>query len=141
MHDLWIFPAPRASRWFARLDWYLNWQMCKGVSYAGLHLPEETYRVAETHGHALRVENLDQPPLLVLPGARVPTKKCLVLDDFDAPLETWFGALAAHALSLRARTARIFLPTGRSLAEAEAAWARIHSDLDVSFATDLDTPK
>ena len=141
MHDLWIFPAPRASRWFARLDWYLDWQMCKGLSYGGLHLPEETYRVAEAHGQELNFTPLDQPPLLVLPGSRVPAKKCLVLDDQDAPLETWFAAVAAQAERLKARTARIFLPTGRTLTEAEAAWDRVRAPLEVSFALDLETVK
>ena len=141
MHDLWIFPAPRASRWFARLDWYLNWQMCKGISYAGLHLPDETYRVAEAHGLPLEVEALVSPPLLVLPGPRVPTKKCLVLDPGEADLEAWFRVMIDHARALRARSARVFLPTGRTLAEAESAWSRVSADVDVSFAVDLDTPQ
>jgi hypothetical protein len=141
MHDLWIFPAPRASRWFARQDWYLNWQMSKGLSYAGLHLSEELTRVADRHGIPIPATPGARADLLVLPGSLVPTKKCLVIDDVDESLDTWFSHIAARATELRAETARIFLPTGRSTAEAEAAWARINPSLEAQFEPDLEAAR
>ena len=141
MHDLWIFPAPRASRWFARLDWYLNWQMSKGLSYPGLHLPDDIARVADRHG--LNVEPVAPlgGDLLVLPGSLVPAKKCLVIDDGDRPLAAWFAQVAERADQLRARTLRVFLPAGRTREDAAAAWAGIKPGFEVTFDQDLETPR
>ncbi|NJL25506.1 MAG: hypothetical protein HC902_10270 [Calothrix sp. SM1_5_4] len=51
--DLWVLPSPRYSHWLSRLDWYLNWQICKGLAYGGLHLPAELYRISEEYGVAV----------------------------------------------------------------------------------------
>lgn len=139
MHDLWIFPTPRASRWFARMDWYLNWQMCKGLAYAGLHLPADTLRVAGQHGVPV-TQDVPPGPLLIIPGARVPTKKCLVLDDREEALDGWLARAAEHARRLTAETARVFLPAGASVETAEATWTKLGRPLAFQFEVDPGTP-
>ena len=135
--DLWALPTPRHSRWFTQLDWYLNWQMCKGLAYPGLHLPDETHQVATEYGVALqdRPHN-PQAPLLVAPAGRVPAARCVVIDGAADP-QGWLRAIAQVATSLQASSVRVFLPQGLTPAAAEKMWPSTQHN--VSFTSDLES--
>lgn len=132
--DLWVVPTPRFSRWFTHLDWYFNWQMCKGLAYAGLHLPAETYRVAEEYGVPVR-ERKAGGPLLISCEGKVPARKCLVLDGAGT-LSKWVTEIREAAESLQAKEVRVFLPSGATIKDAEKVWK--NSDINVHFTPDLE---
>lgn len=137
--DLWVLPTPSFSRWFSQLDWYLNWQMCKGMAYGGLHLPSETHRLAEEYGFAVKAEASSkgglQPPLLIAPSGRVPTKRCLVLDGADDP-KSWLATISQHVSQLKSQEIRVFLPKGFNKTSAEKIW-KAH-DCKAHFTEDLE---
>ncbi|MBX3023231.1 MAG: hypothetical protein KF799_16270 [Bdellovibrionales bacterium] len=134
--DLWVIPTPRYSRWFTHLDWYFNWQMCKGLAYGGLHLPAETYRVAEEYGVPVGAHKEGEGALLISCAGKVPAAKCLVLEGADS-LREWLGSARDTAEKLQARDIRVFLPTGVSVKEAEKTWKK--AAFDVHFSTDLES--
>jgi hypothetical protein len=135
--DLWVLPSPRVSRWFTYLDWYLNWQMCKGLAYSGLHLPAETYRVAEEYGVPMSERGADESaPLLIASEGRVPAKKCLVLDS-SGGMKEWLAKIRKVASQLGVTTVRIFLPSGADESEAKKHWK--DNDITAVFHPDLET--
>lgn len=135
--DLWVLPPPRFSRWFSHLDWYFNWQMCKGLAYAGLHLPSETYRVAEEYGVPVADSRGNgEGALLISCAGRAPAGRCLVLDG-AGDLKSWLARIKDVAAGLNARQVRVFLPTGATLKETEKHWKK--SDIEVQFSPDLET--
>lgn len=134
--DLWILPTPRNSRWFTHLDWYLNWQMCKGLAYGGLHLPPETYRVAEEYGVSVTDrDTAGEAPLLLSVEGRIPAYRCLVI-DYDEGLRAWLDQAGRLAKGLQAREVRVFLPTGHRPSEAKKSWKT--TGIDVQFLPDLE---
>lgn len=121
--DLWVFPPPRASRWFSRMDWYLNWQMSKGLSYPGLHLPLEVLTIAESFDGDLpkaRDRKADDP-LLVISLGRLPAGKCVVVEGEDQ-FKPWLKKVFDLALKLNVSSVHVFLPAKVSLDQALKAW-------------------
>ncbi len=137
--DLWALPTPGFSRWFTRLDWYMNWQMSKGLAYGGLHLPAETYRIAEQYDvsvpkAATPSASATLAPLLIDPFGRVPARRCLVVDGAGS-LKVWLGEIAELSQRLQALEIRIFLPKEATLPDAEKAWRNY--SIQAHFTTDL----
>ena len=133
--DLWALPTPDHSRWFARLDWYLNWRMCQGLAYSGLSLSPEIRQVAELH--EVPIATLDKTPgcLLVATNDRLPTPRCMVVSGARSP-ETWLQEIASRAGSLQLSSLSIFLPTHVDHEFALKHWpASPH--LQVHFVPDL----
>lgn len=136
--DLWVLPAPRQSHWFRRLDWYLNWQMCKGLAYSGLHLPSEIYRVAEEHAQPLPRRtsgHKGETPLLVAADGRLPTRMCLVC-PLASSLSEWLANVAEQLNGLKVERVRVFLPEGAKAGEAAKIW-KSKSNHKVEFTMDL----
>lgn len=135
--DLWVIPPPRMSSWFARLDWYLNWQMTRGLAYSGLHLSNELMSLAEHY--EVQVPDLkvpDEPPLLVLSHARVPAKKCLVLNMRPGGLGEWLREAHDIGVKLGAEKLQIFLPAQTKVKDAKGIWAKQFSSRSAEFFAD-----
>lgn len=138
--DLWVLPPPRLSAWFPRVDWYLNWQLSKGLAYSGLNLPSETLHLMEQYETPLpRVPEADaEQPLLVLSHNRLPAAKCVVV-EMASGLKPWLERVHQIALDLGAKNARVFLPSKATLEEAEKVWG--HRPVNASFSTDTEARK
>lgn len=134
--DLWVLPTPNHSNWFSHVDWYLNWQLCKGLAYSGLSLPTQVYRVAEEN--ELQVGSFktdDGSPLLVLSQGRIPASSCVVL-DFEKALKEWVGRAHSVAQKLGAKKVHVFLPVAQSREQAEKLWKSLTDDIQVEFSSD-----
>jgi hypothetical protein len=134
--DLWVLPAPNQSNWFARVDWYLNWQLCKGLAHAGISLPIQIYKLAEENAVKL---DTDRPgsdaPLMVLSLGRVPAEKCVVL-AFGKSLSDWIENLHLMAGRLQVKNVRVFLPIGHTSEQAIKVWNTQPGDIQAKFLTD-----
>lgn len=137
--DLWVLPPPRASAWFARVDWYLNWQLAKGVAYSGLHLPNEVLRLSEDYEVPLPpvVQMESTAPLLVLSHGRLPTGKCVVVDA-KAFGKGWLEQVHEICLNLDAKSVHIFLPAKMDLDEAKKAWSAKFASREARFSADTE---
>lgn len=142
--DLWVLPPPRASTWFARVDWYLNWQLSKGVAYAGLHLPNEVLRLSEEYELTLPAVAPVDPlaPLLVLSQGRLPTSKCMVVEAPSPAGKTfgkpWLEQVHQLSLNLDIHSVHIFLPTKMELAEAREYWNSRFASREARFSADAE---
>jgi hypothetical protein len=137
--DIWFFPPLKHSRWIAQADWYLNWQLCKGLEYTGLHLPKEVLQVAELY----QVEvpgpspRLHGAPLLVSTAGRLPARNVVVLDNPGA-LGEWFKEVERVSQGLKAKKIQVFLPASVSQDMAGKAWKKLDCSIEAQFITDTE---
>jgi hypothetical protein len=138
-HDLWVIPPSAHSQWFARIDWYLNWQMSKGLAFQRQKPPAELLRVLEDAGIAYEPEHAsDGAPLMVASGGKVGSERCVVV-DFGGKLPAWLHSVHGLCKDLQCRRTRVFLPRGSSKAEAETLWTKLTPlDVQLEFSTDED---
>lgn len=134
--DLWVLPPPSHSNWFSHVDWYLNWQLCKGLAHSGLSLPIQIYKLAEENQVKLDSERAaEDSPLMVLSMGRVPAAKCVVL-TFSKQLREWLERLHLMAGRLGVQNVRVFLPIGHTSEQAMKVWNTLPGEIQVQFSTD-----
>jgi hypothetical protein len=138
--DMWVLPPPAQSKWFARIDWYLNWQLCKGLAHERRRPSVELFRIMEEGGIAYT----DTPvtanaPLMVISHGRVPASQCVVIENAKT-LKDWLASARTLMSAMHTRKARIFLPEGASVVQASEIWRSLAvSDIEIEFSTDEDT--
>lgn len=137
--DLWVIPPPLRSSWFAKIDWYLNWQLCKGLAHGTRRAPVEILRVTEEHGLPWYPPPVADPnPLMVLSKGRLPAIRCLVLEPGNS-IKTWLTQVRFLAQQMNLHTLRVYLPTGTTITEANEVWRSFSSsDLNIEFTADED---
>ncbi|MGE0527166.1 MAG: hypothetical protein AB7G93_20685 [Bdellovibrionales bacterium] len=137
--DLWVFPPPRQSKWFARMDWYLNWQMCRGLDYRGLHLPAEVYRVAQEYGVNVPAHPRSPESVLLVRGeGLVPAQACMVVECSNGMRE-WLNKVQYIATDLQAKKILVFLPLNTNPEEARSYWDQLSSsDIAADFVPDVE---
>jgi hypothetical protein len=135
--DLWIVPPMQHSAWFAHLDWYLNWQMCKGLAHKSLALDAQMYRLAEEYDIPVESpHSADKAPLLIACKNLSPADYCLVL-PFKGDLKDWLVEAKTIAFKIKAADVHIFLPIGADVDKAEKAWSKMSGECEVHFTADL----
>lgn len=134
--DLWIIPPTPRSRWFARLDWYLNWQMCKGLAHRSTPPPPDLFRLAEEYG--FKVESRTTAvgaPLIISAKGHLPTKACLVL-PFEDNAKDWLASAKNIASQILAMRARVFLPAGLESEKCQNIWNKVPGTCEAEFMED-----
>ncbi len=136
--DLWVLPLPAHSTWFARVDWYLNWQLCKGLAHEQAKPSLQLFRVLEENGMHFEDQPREKVPLLVFSKGRIPATKCLVL-ECSQTLAEWLRTIHRMASDLKVQSLRVFLPKHFSKSEAQKLWQEreIHS-MEIEFSSDKD---
>src|SRR4051812_13653439 len=80
-YDLWIIPPAAHSQWFARIDWYLNWQMSKGLAFQRQKPSVELFRIIESAGlNYLAEPESPSTPLMIASAGKVGSERCVVID-------------------------------------------------------------
>ncbi len=137
MSDLWFVPPAQHSAWFTRLDWYLNWQMCKGLQHRVAPPAAELFRLAEEYNVKIGNQGLDSDhaPLLVSGQGLIPARACVVL-NFTGELKSWLASAKALAFQMQAEHARIHLPRGAEKAQAVGIWEKLTGHCTAEFIED-----
>lgn len=125
--DLWILPASGQSHWTEKLDWYLNFQICK----ASRHVAPQvggfiTEVLTETEIPALEIKAGRQAPLMIASASLLPNKWVVILpitSNFDA----WVAEIARVWKDLGSPTFRAFLPPGQSAGRLLELWHKHHN--------------
>lgn len=135
--DLWIVPPPSHSAWFARLDWYLNWQMCKGSAYKAMPPAAELFRLLHENGIEMEaIPSNENAPLLISAGRLTPAKQCVVL-PYRTDLKEWLEEAKDIAMKLQVGTAQLFLPADAEVDKAEKIWSKIEGECVAHFTADI----
>jgi hypothetical protein len=136
-YDLWVLPPSAHSRWFARVDWYLNWQMSKGLAHTRMKPSVELFRVMEDAGIPIQPEPDFPPmPLLVSSAGKVAAGRCVVV-DYKNEMQDWLESIHELCSALKSKHARIFLPKGIGTGDAQKLWKKMAPlDMQLEFSTD-----
>jgi hypothetical protein len=136
--DLWIVPPSHHSAWFARLDWYLNWQMCKGLIHKPGTVDAEVYRLAAAYEVPVISPKIGkEAPLLISCRGLSPAGQCLVL-PFSGDLKQWLVEAKTIAFKMKCESVQIFLPAGADADKAEKTWIGLSGECRAEFTNDLE---
>lgn len=134
--DLWIVPPSQHSAWFAQLDWYLNFQMCKGMAHQPAVPDAHVFRLA--HEYGVKVEESPLPagaPLLIACKNLAPAAHCLVL-PFNGDLKNWMVEAKTIAFKMKCESVEVFLPAGVDASKAEKIWTGLNGECRAVFTDD-----
>jgi hypothetical protein len=139
MTELWVLPPPNRSSWFAKIDWYLNWQLCKGLTHEKRRPAVELLRVNEDNEIPwFEPPTFPKAPLLVATRGRIPADGCMVLETGHS-LKAWLTEVRRINEQLRGKSLRVFLPPDYEPKEAADVWrgfSHTTSDCKVEFTAD-----
>ena len=139
--DLWVVPPSNHSAWFARLDWYLNWQMCKGLAHPPFRPGAEVESLANEYDIPIPYAQIADPgPLLISTSGLVPAAKCVVL-PYAGDLGAWLKQTASLASGLGVASVAVFLPLKQTVEAARPVWSACGSNIEVSFIMDQEESK
>ncbi len=119
--ELWLVPSAVQSRWNVKIDWYLNFQICK----AGRHTSKRSadflnYVVSETGLDKVNLNLKDNDTLLISSQNLLPNRWVAVIDNTD--FKSWVNESYKVWHSLNCPTLRVFLPTGQNAGSFNQLW-------------------
>ena len=134
--DLWIVPQLGKSQWSAKLDWYLNFQLCKASRHNSRHIPGFINDVIkETDLEAYYRPVGKTAPLMISSEPLLPNKWVVVI-PWDEDLSAWSKSILEVWSGLQQPSLRVFLPPGQSTGAFQQAWMKIHSAQDFTVVLD-----
>lgn len=134
--DLWIVPDLEKSHWTTRLDWYLNFQLCKSSRHITPNLPSFVTEVLEETELEKRVFPISSnAPLMIASEELLPNKWVVVL-PWNGDLTKWTSSIFDIWQNLKEPSLRVFLPPGQSTGNLQAAWHTHHTFEDFTVVLD-----
>ncbi|MNJ98423.1 hypothetical protein D3C87_161890 [compost metagenome] len=134
--DLWILPALNESLWTSKLDWYLNFQVCKASRHQTPRVDSYVTEVLrETEQGSYHFQRLPNAPLMIASEGLLPNK-WVILVPLKSDLEEWTAEIHNIWSGLKHPTLRVFLPPRQSAGHFQNFWQK-HSDFQ-EFTVVLD---
>ncbi len=125
--DLWIVPDLEKSQWTAKLDWYLNFQVCKSSRHQSPTLPAYVSGVLSETNLAVRTpQEMLSNPLMISSQNLLPNKWVVVL-PWNDDLSAWSACIFEIWSKLKEPSLRVFLPPGQSTGSLQTAWQSHHT--------------
>lgn len=134
--DLWIVPDFPSSRWTAKLDWYLNFQIVRSTRHTSPELRNFLLYVEnETGLEHMQPQILKTSPLMITSEAFLPNKWVVVVPT-DDNFTHWVRQVSAIWENLKHPSLRIFLPTGQNAGSFHKEWQNHHIFEDFTLVLD-----
>lgn len=134
--DLWIVPDLEKSQWTARLDWYLNFQVCKSARHQTQKLPGFINEVLdETEISKISVQSNSTAPLMI-PSEKLLPNKWVVILPWQGDLNTWTAKALEIWRSLKQPSIRVFLPPGQSTGNLQSVFQSENGLSDLTLVLD-----
>lgn len=134
--DLWILPEFPNSRWTAKIDWYLNFQIVRAARHLSPELRNFTlYVQKETGLETYQPPVLKTAPLMINSEAFFPNKWVVVVPAADN-FSHWVRQVSDIWKNLKNPSLRIFLPTGQNAGSLHTEWQNHHTFEDLTLVLD-----
>lgn len=134
--DLWIVPDFANSQWTAKLDWYLNFQICRASRHQSSPIPDYlNYVLEETELKKPAIPVEDQAPLMIATQQLLPNK-WVVLIPWNGNLGEWVQQAFKVWQNLQQPSIRLFLPPGQSSGSLQHAWQAYSNWQDLTVVLD-----
>lgn len=132
--DLWIVPDLEKSQWAAKLDWHLNFQICKSSRHVSKQLPAFLNDV-------LVETELDKKPLrtsgpLMIASSELLPNKWVVIVPWNDNLAAWTSQIFEIWKNLKEPSLRVFLPPGQNAGNLPAEWQSNNNFQDFTVVLD-----
>lgn len=125
--DLWIVPDLEKSQWTAKLDWYLNFQVCKSSRHVSPHLEKYlTDVLRESELNVRTPQKMGTTPLMISSENLLPNKWVVIL-PWNGDLREWSTRIFEVWSKLNEPSLRVFLPPGQSTGSLQTAWQSHHT--------------
>jgi len=134
--DLWIVPDLERSHWTAKLDWYLNFQICKSSRHQTAALPEFVENVMAETEQAPPQLNLNPASSLMIASPDLLPNKWVLVVPWSENMAEWTAAIFKIWSGLQEPTVRVFLPPGQSAGTLQQHWQKHHTFQDFTVVLD-----
>jgi hypothetical protein len=137
-NDLWIIANDKYSKWFNRLDWYLNFNL----AVSELHQPKA---ISTWLLKVVKQCELDPPdqhkipdnsPLLIASENWIPARWVAVHNFEPEQADQWISSIHQTWSQLTKPSFRVFLPIGMTPSQFSGAWGKLESFSDYTLVTD-----
>jgi hypothetical protein len=120
--ELWIVPGFEYCHLTRQIDWYLNFQLGRGLPHRPPPLSKELTDVARKWDFDPPEFKIDpQAPLMIASRDLLPNDKTILI-PYEEPVKTWAQAIYKIWVDLQKPSLRVFLPDGVPPASFEASW-------------------
>ncbi len=134
--DLWILPDVAHSSWSTKIDWYLNFQICRSERHETRALaPKVDHILEETGLERQKVRVNRGGPLLIASHDLLPNRWVAVI-PFSGDLNAWLAQVAKIWEALKSPSYRVFLPPGQSTGQYANLWQKSQKFEDYSLVLD-----
>lgn len=134
--DLWIVPDLEKSPWTAKLDWYLNFQVCRSSRHETLKLSEFiTHVLEETETPKADIPLSNKQPLMIASESLLPSKWVVIM-PWNEDMKSWASQIFKVWKDLNEPSLRIFLPPGQNTGNFQTAWQNHHPVQDFTVVLD-----
>jgi hypothetical protein len=134
--DLWVVPQLGKSQWTSKLDWYLNFQLCKSSRHNSASVPGFLNDVIkETELTKFYRPVAAAAPMMIASETLLPNKWVVVV-PWNDNVSTWTESIFRVWSGLQQPTLRVFLPPGQSTGNFQQAWVKHHSNQDFTVVLD-----
>lgn len=135
--DLWVLPALNESPWTTKLDWYLNFQICKASRHESASVPSylnEVLKETEQKAYVFKKGSAEHAaqPLMISSAPLLPNKWVVLISQ----KENWAQEVHEVWKGLKQPSLRVFLPPGQSAGHFQKEWQK-YSDFQ-EFTVVLD---
>lgn len=120
--QLWVLPLVSNSRWTAKIDWYLNFQISKAQRHISRELPTFVDEVIGQTGLDRAELKYGEDSTLLIPSELLLPNKWVALVPLLTNYSGWVQQVAETWASLESPSLRVFLPPGHSPGDFNELW-------------------
>lgn len=134
--DLWIMPDLEMSPWTAKLDWYLNFQICKASRHQTKETPAPINSIIEETGLPREDVSAGSRGSLMIASAHLLPNKWVVILPWNEDLGKWTQEIHKIWANLKEPSLRVFLPPQQSASNLQLAWQKHQSSEEFTVVLD-----
>lgn len=134
--DLWIVPDLERSRWTAKLDWYLNFQICKASRHESARLPEFVGSVLRETDQAFPNVSVPTDSILMISSSELLPNKWVLVVPWTENIAEWTDKVIKAWQDLKEPSLRIFLPPGQSAGSIQQQWQKHQAPQEFTVVLD-----
>ncbi len=120
--QLWVLPDISNSRWTVKIDWYLNFQICKAQRHTLRELPDFVEKVITDTGIEKPAIKYDEHSTLLIASEHLLPNKWVALVPVHKNYAQWAKQVFETWASLQTPSLRVFLPAGYSAGDFNEHW-------------------
>lgn len=133
--DLWILPPQKSSRWFTRIDWYLNFQLIKASRHHTANITSELKELTtECELPEVKIVINDHRQMVYSPKL-LPNKWVVVIEE-SQDFHKWIKEIYLVWKNLNESSLRVFLPPDKSMADFNKNWLMHSRNEEITVVLD-----